>query len=76
MLTALATLPFVLALALGAGVIVHLLRESGDKMLAALRGESLLARPVLATRPVLVQMSARPQRVDVRQSAPQWRAAA
>ena len=76
MLTALATLPFVLALALAAGVVAHLLRESGDKMLAALKGESLLARPVLTTRPVIVRMSARPQRIAVRQSAPQWRAAA
>jgi hypothetical protein len=76
MLTVLATLPFVLGLTLAAGVIAHLLLESGDKMLAALKGESLLARPVLATRPVTVRVSARPQRVQVRRSAPQWRAAA
>lgn len=76
MLTALATLPFLLALALSAGVLVRLLQVDGNKMVAALKGESLLARPVLSTRPMTVRLSARPQRVSVRQSAPQWRAAA
>ncbi|WP_205481777.1 hypothetical protein [Sphingomonas arenae] len=76
MLTALVTLPFLLALALSAGVLAQLLREDGDKMLAALKGESLMARPVLTTRPVTVRLSPRPQRVAVRPSAPQWRAAA
>ena len=76
MLTALATLPFLVALTLAAGVIAQLLREDGYKMLAALKGESLLATPVLTTRAVVVRMNARAQRVDVRRSAPRWRAAA
>lgn len=76
MLTLLATLPFLLALALAAGVMADLLRSDGNKMLAALKGESLLATPVLTTRPTTVRLTARPQRVSVRRSAPRWRAAA
>ena len=69
MLTALAALPFVLALVLAAGIIVRLLHQNGDKMLAALKGESLLATPVLTTMPTLVRTNARLQRVAVTQPA-------
>lgn len=76
MMTVLATLPFLAALAVAAIVIVGMLQENGGKMLAALRGESLLATPVLSTRPVVVRMSSRPQRVTVRPTVRKWRAAA
>lgn len=77
MLVALATLPFLAAIWLGAVVIANLLEQDGAKITAALQGRSLLAEPVVSTRPVVVRMTARrspaqrPMRV-----APQLRAAA
>lgn len=76
MLTMLATLPFMIVLAIACMATAHTVRVSGDKILAALKGESLLAKPVLSTRPIIVRMSARPERVRVRPAQPQWRAAA
>lgn len=76
MLTMLATLPFMIVLAVAGLAIAHTVKVSGDKILAALKGESLLAKPVLSTRPITVRMSARPERVRVRPAQSQWRAAA
>ena len=76
MLTVLATLPFVLGFALAVGVVIQLLREDGGKVLAALKGESLLATPMLTTRPVVVRMSSRAQRSAIRRLEPLQRAAA
>ena len=76
MLTVLATLPFVLGFALAASVVIQLLREDGAKVRAALKGESLLATPVLTTPPVVVRMNSRPRRPTIRRLEPLQRAAA
>jgi hypothetical protein len=77
MLTVLATLPFLAALAVAAIAIAVCLHESGAKVLLALRGQSPLAEAALVTRPVTVRFS--PRSAPVRRpisAAPRWRAAA
>lgn len=76
MLTLLGSLPFLIALAVAGGTLITLLRADGDKMMAALRGESPLSTPLLTTRPVTVRFASRPEREVIRRPAPQWRAAA
>lgn len=76
MLTAFATLLFLLALGLAAGVIAGTVLGSGDKIVAALKGQSLLTRPTLSTRPVVVRFKSRPAAAAIKQPAPRWRAAA
>ena len=77
MLTVLATLSFLAAAALAALVIASALREDGGKILLALRGQSPLAQPPLALRPVTVRFSERsaPVRRPVT-AAPRLRVAA
>ncbi len=77
MLTVLATLPFLAALATAVLVIAACLSEQGDKVLLALRGHSPLAQPALVTRRVVVRFS--PRTAPVRRTvsaAPRWRVAA
>lgn len=59
MLAALATLPFLAALWLSAVVLLEIFGENGGKIAAALKGRSLLAEPVVSTRPVVVRMAPR-----------------
>jgi hypothetical protein len=77
MLNALVTLPFLIAAVIAGLAIWHTVAESAAKVLAALKGESHLARSALATRPVTVRYAPRqvPARAPVRTAA-QWRAAA
>jgi hypothetical protein len=77
MLTVIATLPFLAALALAALTILSIVHDSGAKIIAALAGRSQLSEATFATRPVKVRFSARqvPARRSVR-VAPQLRAAA
>jgi hypothetical protein len=63
MLTVLATLPFLAGSGLAALVIASALREDGAKILLALRGQSPLAQPPIALRPVTVRFSGRPAQV-------------
>ena len=77
LLTLLATLPFLGALAFAALAIAATVRVHGDKVLLALQGKSPLAAPPLATRPVTVRFS--PRQAPVRRvlhAEPRWRAAA
>lgn len=77
MLTVLATLPFLAALAVAVLAIVSCLSADGRKVLLALRGESPLAHAALATRPVTVRFS--PRSVPLRRQVsvvPQLRVAA
>ena len=77
MLNALVTLPFFVALAVAASAMWRTYGESAPKVLAALKGHSLLAEGAMATQPVRVRYAPRqiPARTPVRTSA-QWRAAA
>ncbi|MFC7537629.1 hypothetical protein ACFQPG_09655 [Sphingomonas sp. GCM10030256] len=59
MLIALAALPFLAGLWLAAVVIASAVEEDGAKIVAALRGRSLLAEPAVSTRPVVVQFASR-----------------
>lgn len=59
MLTVLVTLPFIAALAVAVLAIVSCLNSNGAKVLLALRGQSPLAQPPLATRPINVRFNPR-----------------
>jgi len=59
MLPALATLPFLVAMWLAALVVLQMVAEERGKIVAALKGRSLLAEPVVSTRPVVVRMAPR-----------------
>ncbi len=76
MLAALATLAFFATIWLIATIAMQTLSESGGKIVAALKGRSILAQP--APAPVTLRysqrMPARPQ-LTLR-AEPQWRAAA
>ena len=76
------TAPLVTLLFLGtlwmiAKIGLDMLAEDGRKMLAALRGQSMLARPMQVTRPISVRYQPRAGsgRRQV-QAVPEWRAAA
>ena len=71
MLIALATLPFLATLWLALVVAARMVEEDGAKILAALRGRSLLAEPPVTMRPVVVRMTPRraarrPMRAEAR----------
>jgi uncharacterized protein involved in response to NO len=77
MLAPLATLAFLATLWLAARLALELGDETGAKMLAALRGKSMLARPPQSVRPVTVRYQ--PRSASVRRPVhvqPEWRAAA
>ena len=77
LLTVLATLPFLAALAVAVLAIAATVNGNGDKVRLALQGKSPLAAPPLATRPVTVRFS--PRQAPVRRALhaePRWRAAA
>ncbi len=76
MIAPLATLVFLAALWLGAKVALEHIVEGG-KIVAALRGRSMLAMPPQSVRPISVRF--RPRAEAVRRplrAQPEWRAAA
>ncbi|RST31072.1 hypothetical protein HMF7854_09655 [Sphingomonas ginkgonis] len=77
MLAAVAILPFLVTVTMLALFAIDTWQQEGAKIVAALKGRSWAAEPVLATRPVTVRFSGRGpvQRVPVRAQAG-WRAAA
>ena len=77
MLAPLATLAFLATLWLIARMALELSGETGSKVLAALRGQSMLAQPPQSLRPVTVRFQ--PRAGSVRRPVhvrPEWRAAA
>jgi hypothetical protein len=76
MLPVLASLPFIAGLVLAVAVVMHMLKRDGAKIRAALLGRSLLAQPVLATRPVTVRTVSRSRVSQPLRAAPLLRAAA
>jgi hypothetical protein len=77
MLAPLATLAFLATLWFVARVALEMADETGAKMLAALRGQSMIALPPQSVRPVTVRLSSRSG--SVRRPVhvqPEWRAAA
>jgi len=76
LLTVLASLPFVGALAASVHVLRAELGENWGKVGAALRGESPLAMAMM-TRPVTVRFSPRPAQARMAfRAEPRWRVAA
>lgn len=77
MTVALATLTFLVAAWAAVTVLLVALDDSGVKILAALKGQSSLAREPLPVRQVTVRFSARPARKAPTVPAQvEWRAAA
>ena len=77
MLAPLATLAFLAALWLIARMAVELTDETGAKVLAALRGQWILALPPQSVRPISVRFQPRAGSVHRPLHArPEWRAAA
>ena len=77
MLAPLATLAFLATLWLVARIALELADGSGAKIVAALRGQSMLAYPPQSVRPISVRFQ--PRAVAVRRpvrARPEWRAAA
>ena len=77
MIAPFATLAFLIAAWLVAKLALDLLAEDGAKIAAALRGQSMLARPPQSVVPVSVRFQ--PQAGSVRRpqhARPEWRAAA
>jgi hypothetical protein len=77
MLAPLATLAFLATIWLVARLALELADETGAKMLAALRGRSMLTQPPQSVRPVTVRFQ--PRWGSVRRPVhvqPEWRAAA
>jgi len=77
MLAPLATLAFLATLWLIARIALELTEGTGAKMLAALRGQSLIALPAQSVRPISVRFQ--PRAGSVRRplhARPEWRAAA
>jgi hypothetical protein len=77
MLAPLATLAFLTTLWLVARLALELADGMGSKMMAALRGHSMLAEPPQSIRPVTVRY--RPRAESIRRPVhvqPEWRAAA
>ena len=73
MIAALGTLPFLATLWLLVVLGARTLEESGAKIAAALRGETVVPQPSMR---VTVRMRTRPQPQQVRRAAPPLRAAA
>jgi len=77
MLAPLATLAFLATLWLIARIALELTEGTGAKMLAALRGQSLIALPAQSVRPISVRFQPRAGSVHRPLHArPEWRAAA
>jgi len=74
LLTVLATIPFLAALGVALLALQATIGGSSDRILAALRGESVMTLAV--ARPVTVRFSPRPVRVQALRAEPRWRAAA
>lgn len=77
MLAPLATLAFLAIVWFVARVALDMVAEDGAKIVAALRGRSIIAQPPLALRPISVRYQ--PRAGSVRRPAhaqPEWRAAA
>ena len=77
MIAPLATLAFLATIWLIARIALELADGSGAKILAALRGQSMLALPPQSVRPISVRFQ--PRAAEVRRPAraqPEWRAAA
>jgi hypothetical protein len=77
MLAPLATLAFLATLWMLARITLDMADESGVKILAALRGQSMLAQPPQSVRPISVRFQ--PRAGSVRRplhAQPEWRAAA
>ena len=77
MIAPLATLAFLATLWLVARIVLDLADGGGAKVLAALRGQSMLALPPQSVRPISVRFQPRAESVrrPVR-AVPEWRAAA
>ena len=75
MLTPVATLAFLFTLWLVGVVVVQMLSESGSKLSAALKGQSVLATEP-GVRPVAVRVSQRARSQPALRARPQLRAAA
>ncbi|WP_114227963.1 MULTISPECIES: hypothetical protein [Sphingomonas] len=73
LLTVLATLPFLAALGVAILALTATIGGSGDRILAALRGEM---PSTVVSRPVSVRFNPRPVRVQPVRAEPRWRAAA
>lgn len=77
MLAPLATIAFLATLWLVVRVVIEAINESGSKVVAALRGQSMIARPPQSVRPITVRFQ--PRAGLVRRPVhvqPEWRAAA
>ena len=75
MLAAFATAAFLAILWMIGVVALQMVGESGGKILAALKGQSILAVPAVEV-PVTVRVSQRPRQQRALRVQPQWRAAA
>ena len=77
MIAPLATLAFLAALWLVARIALDVADGSGAKVLAALRGQSMLALPPQSVRPLSVRFQPRAELVRrPLRAQPEWRAAA
>ena len=77
MLAPLATLAFLITLWVVAKIMLELADGSGAKILAALRGNSMLAQPPQSVRPISVRFQPRAELVcRLVHVQPEWRAAA
>ena len=77
MTLALATLAFLIAAWAGVTSLLVALDDSGHKIVAALKGQSLLARDIVPTRKVTVRFNTAPVRTSCPHPAQvEWRAAA
>ena len=77
MIAPFATLAFLATLWLAIKVVLEMANESGAKILAALRGHSMLAEPPQSVRPISVRFQPRAGSVRRPMRAhPEWRAAA
>jgi hypothetical protein len=77
MLAPLATLAFLATIWLLARIALDMAEETGAKVMAALRGQSVLALPPQSVRPISVRFQ--PRAGSVRRplhARPEWRAAA
>ena len=77
MIAPLATLAFLATLWLVVRIALELADGSGAKILAALRGQSMLALPPQSVRPISVRFQPRAESVRrPTRAQPEWRAAA
>ena len=77
MLAPIATLAFLATVWLVARIVLEMTEGAGSKVIAALRGQSMLAQPPQSVRPITVRFQ--PRAGSVRRplrAQPEWRAAA